>query len=84
MPPGSPIRKPHWSSKPDVLGACLPDAGTVGWGAGCGSQIPHSLERTSATVIILLMGHPHGSVGFDYTVSPPLPLVLLCFSFLYL
>ena len=48
-PSASPICKPHWTSKPDVLGAL---AAPLGWGARCMAWTPHSLGRTSAIVII--------------------------------
>lgn len=73
---------PYWFSKPEFLVVCLSGIGILGRGAGCGYQMPHSLERTSAIVIILLTSHPLASVGLDYTAFPPLLLVL--FLFLYL
>jgi len=54
QPTGFPQIKPHWTSMPDVLWAHLPGAGPLGLGAWCGAQIPCSLERSSAIVIILL------------------------------
>ena len=30
---GSPESKPHWPSKPNILGACLPNARLPAWGA---------------------------------------------------
>jgi len=41
-----------------------------GWGAHCGAWTPHSLERTSAIVIILLfVSQLPRDVGLDYTLS---------------
>lgn len=39
------------SSKPSVLGACLPCAGRLHWGAQCGAQLSQSLGRISVVVI---------------------------------
>ena len=67
-----PESKPQWPSKPNLLGAHLPDAGPPGWGAQCVAQTLCSLGRTSAIVIILLfMGCPRGT-GLDCTTFPPL------------
>ena len=82
QPSGSPKSKPHWPSKPNVLGAHLPGAGPPppGWGAWWGLKTPHSLRRTSAIVIILpFVGLPPRGVGLDYTVSLPLLPVSLWF-----
>ena len=80
----SPVYKPHWLSKPDVLGTHLPSAGPPGWGAQYGSQTLHSLGRTSAIVIILpFVGRLPGGVGIDYTafhLSAHLIVVLYIFS----
>ena len=53
QPFGSPQSKPHWSSKPNILGAYLPDTGPSCWGARFRFEIPCSLRRISAIVIIL-------------------------------
>ena len=71
--------------KPNILGVHLPGAGLSGWGAQCGAQTPHSLERTSAVVIILpFVCHPPGGTGLDYTKSScllPISLWFLLFIF---
>ena len=41
------------ASKPVILGACLPSAGPVAWGAQCLALTPCFLGQTSATVITL-------------------------------
>lgn len=46
--------KPNESSKPNVLGAHLTDAGPPHWGAPCGTWAHTPWERTSETVIIFL------------------------------
>ena len=53
-PLSSPIHKPHWPSKPYVLGAHLPGTRSLGWGARCGAWTTWSLYRPLTTVIILL------------------------------
>ena len=35
-PPGHSKVKPHWPSKPNILGACLPSAEALGWGPDMG------------------------------------------------
>ena len=61
QPSGSSKRKPHWPSKPNVLGAHLPSAEPLGREVQCGAWTPHSLGRTSAIVIILqFVGHLWG------------------------
>ena len=76
---GSPLSKSHWSSKPDILGACLPGAGPL----GLGILIPFG--RTSAIVIILpFVGHLPRGVGLDQTASLlplPMPLWFLLYIF---
>ena len=80
QPSGSPILKPHWSSKQDILGASLPNAGPPGWVVWCGAWTPCSLCRNSAIVIILpFVGCLPGGVGLAYTVSLPLLSVSLWF-----
>ena len=72
--------RPHWPSKPNVLGAHLPSAGPLGWGAQCGAWTPCSLWRTSTIVTILpFMDRQPQDMGLDYTVSPPLLPILLWF-----
>ena len=84
---GFPICKSHWPSKPDVLEACLQDAGPQDWGAHCWVQTLFSLERTSSIIIILLfVGRQPRGVNLDYMMSPPLlPFFLwfLLFNFSY-
>ena len=71
-------------SKLDILGASLPGIGPLGWNDQCGTQILHSLGKTSTIVIILpFMSHLPNYVGFDYTISLPLlpiPLIWKIFS----
>ena len=68
-PSSSPICKPCSSSKADILGVHVPNAGPLGWGAWCETQTPSSLERTSAIVTILLfVGHLPRGVGLDCTI----------------
>ena len=71
---------PGCPSKPDVLGAHLPSAGPLSWGAQYRAQMLCSLGRTSAIVIILLsVGRLTREVGLDYTMSPPLLPISLWF-----
>ena len=71
----SPLTKPCWSSKPDILGAHLPSGG-----AQCGARTPHFSGRISAILIILpFVDHPPRGLGLDRTASLPLLPVLLCF-----
>ena len=76
--------KPHWPSKPNILEACLPGVGPLGWGAQCGAQTPHSLERTSAIVTFLFVGHLPEYIGLDYTMSQPFLTHLVWALSLYL
>ena len=62
----SPICKPCWSSKAEILGAHVPNARPLDWGAWYETQTPSSLERTSAIVIILLF------VGVGLNCTTPL------------
>ena len=50
QPFGSPRGKPHWFSKPDVLGAHLFGTGPSGCGAWCGVWTPCFLGRSSVFV----------------------------------
>ena len=69
---GSPVCKPHWPSKSDIR---LPNAG-----ARYGAQIPFSLRRSSAVVIIFpFVGHLPRDVGLDCTGSLLLQSTLLWF-----
>ena len=44
-----------WFSKPGVLGACLSYAGSKGFYAWCGAQIPHSSEKTTIPLCFFLI-----------------------------
>ena len=62
------------------LGACLPGAGSLGWGAQYGAQTPRSLRSTSAVVIILTcVGHPLLGCGSRLCAALPLLPILLWF-----
>lgn len=87
--------KPHWPSKPNTLGACLPSTGPLGWRARHEGQTPRYLGRTSAIVIIFpLVGsvwvltipclHPsYVSYGFFFlSLVAENPLVFRSFSLL--
>ena len=83
QPFNPPEHKPRWFSKSDILGPCLPSAGSLSWGAQCGAQTTCSLGRTSVVVIILLfVGHPTQGMGLDCTANPLL-LPISLWLFLY-
>lgn len=69
--PDSPENKPHWPSKPKILGSRLPSAEPRGWGAQWGACTPCSLGRTSTIVITLpLVSHlPWGFFKIDILIS---------------
>ena len=64
---GFPGYKHCWFPKTDVIGALLPGASSLGFGARCGSQSPYSSGKAST-----LMGHCTG--GVLVLMRPPLHL----------
>lgn len=68
-------------SKPHVVGTCVPDAGSPGWGAWCGGTSPLLLVRGTSVVGIVLpfVSCPPGGRGsWWYCVSSFLPISLRC------
>ena len=65
VPPGKPKISPL-AFKAKCLGPCLPGPGPLVWGAQCRAQTTCSLNRTSASVIILFVGHHPRGTGLDY------------------
>lgn len=55
----STLLEPHWFSKPDVLGAHLPQADPQDKGCWCGAWSPHSSGKISEPVISLLLMDCH-------------------------
>ena len=80
--PDSPENKPHWPSKPKILGAHLPSAEPRGWRAPWGGCTPCSLGRTSTIVIILAL-LSHLPWGLAYAL-PLLLLPILSYFLLYI
>ena len=77
-PFGFPVSKPHWPSSQTFWG--LLGAEPLRWATLSGTWAPHSLGRNPVVVIILLLvGHFSGAVGFDYTASLPFLSILLQF-----
>ena len=72
---GVPAIKPHWSLKPDTLGAPPPDATPPGCRAWCGAQNFHCCGVTSTILLFssLCIAHLVG-MGLDFiTIVPLLP-----------
>ena len=65
-------------SKPEVLGTRLPGAELLGWEGQCGALDFSPLRKEVYSCVYLLC------VGPDYTVSLPLPPILVSFLSLYL
>lgn len=77
-PSSSPEHRPHWFSKPDVIGAYLPIVGPLGWGAIHGARNPRSSRGTCRVVIsLLLVGCHTGGLGSDWTMPFTLPPILI-------
>ena len=84
QPSVSPVCKFCWPSKLELLGTCPAGAEPPGWGAHCGAWTPHSLERTSAIVIILLfVSQLPRDVGLDYTLSQFFLPISLWFLYIF-
>ena len=64
---------------PDILGAKHFYAGFLGWGVWCVAWTLHSLGRTSAIIMLSFVGCLLRAMCLDYTISPPLPPLLLWF-----
>lgn len=77
QPSGSPVCKPHWPSKPDLIGTHLPRAVPLGWGAWCVAQTP--APWWEALQLWLCSCRPSTSVYLDYTMFPVLLLISLLF-----
>lgn len=77
----SPTLKLWLPLKLDILGASLPGIGPLGWNAQCGTQILHSLGKTSTIVIILpFYESPTQLCGFwlyHISASPTYPVLML-------
>ena len=77
QPSCSPKHKPFWFSKPDVLGAHLPNAGLLGLGAHVGVKTIFG-EKLYNLIFLLFVDHQPRLVGPDYIMSLLL-LPFLCF-----
>ena len=78
----SPVIKPHWCSKLNALGACLPRCWTPRLGSLiCGSEL--SLLWENLHDIIILQSPTPGDMGFDYIVSPLLLPISWFFPYVF-
>lgn len=75
----TPKSKPHWPSKPNILGACLSDTVILGLGTQCRAQNLCSLGRTNYNYP-LICGLPTWEHGPDYTTFLVI-LLSCCVSF---
>lgn len=70
LPSGFSVPKPHLFSKPDIVSAHLPHAGSLVCGARYGAWTTHSSGKASVVLIsLLLVGCHAGSVGLNQTIS---------------